>query len=70
MQKSHYRPGKQNASYTTKNVLFPGHNHLLTISTAADDSTLIIFGSSKIQDRSTTTLGSAQSRFELMTSRS
>ena len=36
-KKSHYPPGNHYAS-PSKNVLFPGHNHLLT--TGADDSSL------------------------------
>ena len=36
VQKSHYQPGNHHASLS-KNVLFPGHNHLLT--TGTDDTT-------------------------------
>ena len=37
VQKSHYLPGNHMLA-TSKNVLFPGHNHLLT--TGTDDLTL------------------------------
>ena len=30
---SHYPPGNHHAIATSKNVLIPGHNHLLTIGT-------------------------------------
>ena len=36
--KSHYPPGTTTMLATSKNVLFPGHNHLLT--TGDDDLTL------------------------------
>ena len=39
--KSHYPPGNHHLA-TSKNVLFPGHNHLLTIGT--DDPSLAGMG--------------------------
>ena len=38
--KKYYPPGNHHAIATSKNVLFPGHNHLLT--TGTDDLILII----------------------------